>query len=331
MAVLNNVKLGSGFLNAFPQAMDVYLPSNATRAVVFLHGGGGSKEGAAVKEIGVALAPPSGTTPVPDTQWLEDNHTAFVFPQGQHVQGAQRAATWSNYVMSSGVDDMAFLTALAGALRSGALAKGVPTFAHVYLAGHSNGGMMTNRVWCEGSALFDAYVSLAGPASVQLDPASAPLDAGVTDGLIGHAPCAPASPRPYLGVLGDADTILETKGHWNDDVWTINGCLTKDKHGSWVDPRLVSERRFHAVRVAARCGGAPAAPVTSPDGRTTTWSDCKGSIRLEEVTGANHCVMEDVVPCIDGTLAGAECTNSIEAQSGTRMRDVLVSFVASTE
>ena len=74
-----------------PHLMDVYLPSNAERVVVFLHGGGGTKEGGAAREIGVRLENPPQATPVPDTVWLIANRTAFVFPQGQAISTAPRA------------------------------------------------------------------------------------------------------------------------------------------------------------------------------------------------------------------------------------------------
>jgi poly(3-hydroxybutyrate) depolymerase len=324
VTVLTNVTLAG-----FPHKMDVYLPSNAARVVVFLHGGGGTKEGGAAHESGIRLDDPPGATPVPNTAWLTTWRTAFVFPQGQAIATSPSATTWSNYVMTSGVDDKLFLTALANALRGGSFGGGVPSFAHVYLAGHSTGGMMTNRMWCEAPAAFDAYGSLAGPASTQLAPPSLMLS--TSDPLAGTHPCVPSIARPYIGVIGEQDTILQTQGAWSQDTWAINDCLSQGGGGAMIDPALVNEQRFHALRVAAVCGGTVGAPTTSADGATITWSDCGGRVRLKGVTNADHCVSAGQVVCLGDKLLGGPCANSLEAESGTAMRDVLTSFFISTE
>ena len=57
--------------------------------------------------------------------------------------------------MSSGQDDVSFLRALVSHLR------GSLSLPRMYLTGHSNGGMMANRMWCEtGDSLFDGFVGL---------------------------------------------------------------------------------------------------------------------------------------------------------------------------
>jgi len=316
-------------LPAFPHKMDVYLPSNAARVVVFLHGGGGTKEGGAARESGIRLDNPPGATPVPNTAWLTTRRTAFVFPQGQAVETSPKATTWSNYVMTSSVNDKLFLTALAKALRDGSFGGGVPSFSRVYLAGHSNGGMMANRMWCEAPMAFDAYGSLAGPASTQLAPPSLMLNS--PDPLTGTHPCAPSIARPYIGIIGEQDTILQTQGAWSQDTWAINDCLSQGGGGALLDPALVNEQRFHALRVAAVCGGTVGAPTTSADGATTSWSDCGGQVRLEGVTNADHCVSAGQVVCLNNKLLGGPCANSLDAESGTAMRDVLTGFFVSTE
>ena len=62
----------------------------------------------------------------------------------------------SGYQGPNGEDDVAF-TELAGWARSELLSD------TVVLGGHSNGGMMTHRIWCEADGLFDRFVSVAGP------------------------------------------------------------------------------------------------------------------------------------------------------------------------
>ena len=69
-------------LAGFPHLIDIYAPTNAKRAFVFLHGGGGSKEGALTHEIGIASDSSGGGAPVLDEAWLILHETTFVLPQG---------------------------------------------------------------------------------------------------------------------------------------------------------------------------------------------------------------------------------------------------------
>lgn len=88
--------------------IDYYIPNNATVAVVFLHGGGGRKEGL---EYSLGIKADSTTTNYDLSSsgqaGLINEQVMAVFPQGQAVAGANW--TWSNYVMDSGVDDVQFL------------------------------------------------------------------------------------------------------------------------------------------------------------------------------------------------------------------------------
>lgn len=303
-------------LAGYPHSLDVYLPSNAERVIVFLHGGGGTKELGAARESGVRLDDPPEATPKPDTAWLLQTRTAWVFPQGQHIQGALLAKTWNNYLMISGVDDKAFLSALSSALRAGTINKAVPAFSHVYLSGHSNGGVMANRQWCEATTSFDGYGSLSGPPSVELLPT-------------GAHPCAPSAPRPFLSVIGGADTILQTKDNWAGP-WEVNACLQAGAGASMPNPKLANEEPFYDNRrVPSVCSGTASASTSAAN--ATTWSDCNGLTKLIRVEGADHCVSATTKDACVGGVAGGGCTNSLDAMYGTRMRDVLVTFFASTE
>jgi len=311
VAVLTNLALPG-----HPHGLDVYLPSGAERVIVFLHGGGGTKELGAARESGVRLDDPPQAVPVPDTAWLLATRTAWVFPQGQHLPLAPLAKTWSNYLMVSGVDDVAFLDDLSAALRGGTLTNAVPAFTRVYLAGHSNGGVMANRQWCESSASFDGYGSLSGPPSVDLR----------ADG--GH-PCAPSAPRPFLSVLGSADTILQTKDNWSG-TWEVNACLQSGAGAAMPNPFLANEEPYNgSVRVPEVCLGTAREP--SSTATATTWSDCDGGVTLIRVEGADHCVSATTKDACLGGAPGGGCSNSLDAMYGTRMRDVLVRFFASTE
>jgi poly(3-hydroxybutyrate) depolymerase len=311
-------------LGGYPQAMDVYVPSNATRAIVFLHGGGGTKEMGAYRESGIRTDFPLQAVPVPDTAWLLATGSAWIFPQGQHIAGSPLAKTWNNYSMTSGVDDVAFLGALANALRGGTLVTGLPALSRVYLAGHSNGGMMAARQWCEASTTFDAYGSLSGPPSVEL------LSSGA------H-PCSPTTGRPYLAVVGGADTVVQTslvtdagiQDNW-DGAWAVNACLQAGAGAAMPNPNLANEEPFHRqVRVAAVCHAAAGAPLSSAT--ATTWSDCDGQVKLVRVTGADHCVTQTGIDACVGGTGGGGCHNALDTQYGQRMRDTLTEFFVSTE
>jgi polyhydroxybutyrate depolymerase len=146
-------------LMGFPHTFDVFAPSAPSQGLVFLHGGGGTKEGLEAS-LNVTL------------DWAETHGVLLAFPQGQSLQTCVsppcKAYTWSNYVMDSGQDDVAFLDALALYLynTTAAAFPALPLGARLSLAGHSNGAMMANRVWCEtGDATFDNFFSFEGPPS----------------------------------------------------------------------------------------------------------------------------------------------------------------------
>jgi poly(3-hydroxybutyrate) depolymerase len=287
-------------LAGFPHTFDIYTPRTPKRVVVFLHGGGGSKEGGG-DQLGLRVE--SGTAPnttvAYDTAWLGAHDVAFVFPQGQAKAGT-RGFTWNNYVMTSDVDDVAFLAALSSAIRGGTLDNTVPAIPRIAVSGHSNGGMMTNRLWCEAPQAFDAFIAFAGPASVHL-------------GVSGYHPCTPAAQKPYLGYVGGKDTVLQTDGNWLQDVWTIGAPLANTP--GFVDPNLVNELTFHkTVRVPKTCAGPIGTPSVGNGGATTTWSDCGGKTQLVRVTNADHC------------MSGTKCTHTFESETGRRMIDVLTEF-----
>ena len=277
-----------------PHLTDYYIPSNATSAIVFLHGGGGSKEGLAFN-LGIKndnttsdyAASTSGET------WLIANQVMAVFPQGQSVSGNN--FTWTNLVMISGVDDVAFLQNLASSIKFH-----YPNITKIYLAGHSNGGMMANRIWCQSPTTFDAYVSFAGPPSPHLSPST------------GDAPCAPTTIKPYLVAVGDHDKVLQTTGKMSDTAWTIDPALTTTS-AAWVDatPTVLNELIFQPTRVNIACGGSVGSPVTS--GQLTLYSSCSGTIQLVVVAqqniggvlqGGDHCINTIGFPCV-ATLPGA--------------------------
>jgi predicted esterase len=236
--------------------VDSYAPSAPPRrVVVFLHGGGGSKD-AVAGQLGLTELPQAG---------LDALGALWILPQGEALDANPR--TWSNHVMTSGEDDLGFLVRLAGVLRDE-----WPT-ASLVLAGHSNGGMMTHRVWCEAGEAYDEYVSVAGPPSVRFDPA---------DPERGALPCTGS--RPYRAIVGNADHVLATEGNMLAATWSIADRLVDASPDAFLDPTLMNEVRAHrALRAPALCRGEPlAAPVDVPaaNPRRREVSDCDGRLRL---------------------------------------------------
>lgn len=300
VAIRTDVKL-AGFVHP----LDLYVPPGATRVVVYLHGGGGSKEQGA-EQLGLRVEARDGTVTY-DKAWLAANRVAFVIPQGQAPNG-QRGYTWSNHMMTSGVDDLAFVKALAASIRAGTLDVALPALSKVAVSGHSNGGIMANRIWCEAPTSFDAFISFAGPASVH-------LTAGAD-----HA-CAPSVTKPYLGVVGDQDTVLQTGGNSEVATWAVVPALANTP--GFLDPNVANEAFFHReMRVPATCGGIATAP--SVNGKLTTYSDCGGKIQLVRVAGADHCLSGTLCTHVFGGTPGP----SIERIFSRRMIDVLVEFFA---
>jgi poly(3-hydroxybutyrate) depolymerase len=197
----------------YPHAVNVYRTAGATRAIVLLHGGGGDLNAVAY-QVGLNSSATQTSDATINWAWLDANKVTLVVPQGQHIASNPGATTWSNHAMTSGQDDAAFLQALAAKVRSDY------GLADITLMGHSMGGVMTNRMWCESNATFNRYVSLAGPASSSYNQAA--------------TPCAPGSAAaPYLGIIGDSDSVMQTSGAWEAATWTVNPVLVASSAEAW--------------------------------------------------------------------------------------------------
>jgi predicted esterase len=301
----------------YPHQIDMYVPSNATMAVIFLHGGGGHKEPFA-NDVGIKNDTSATNFELASEgkTWLQTQGVLAIFPQGQTLSGYQ-AWTWNNYVMQSGQDDMAFLQALVAAIKADTT---LPRVTKFYLVGHSNGGMMANRMWCESPATFDGYGTMAGPPSVHLDPT---LAASAT-----NHPCQPTVVKPFIGIVGSADTVLQTTGNMAKTSWVINPILHLGSPPTWVDgtPSILNDEIFHNKRVALKCAGQPSTPTTA--GLLTTYSGCSGAIQFIEVApssaagnpvGGDHCLLR---------LSGP-CTTTLAGNTGLDYKSVLVNFLKS--
>jgi polyhydroxybutyrate depolymerase len=273
----------------WPHLTDIYHPTNATKAIIFLHGGGGRKHSVAY-QLGIKSVN-NATDSSYDSAFLINNAVTMVFPQGQANTGL--GFTWNNYVMTSGQDDVAFLNDLVDYIKTT-----YPNILKVYLAGHSNGGMMAHRMWCESPQNFSAFAAFAGAPSEELYTG-------------GSNPCSPTVTKPFYSMVGTADTVLQTSGQWNAATWTIDSSLVT---GNFANPVLVADKVFYQnVKVTNRCGETPDTGTIS--GNLSVFQNCSGSIKLVRVTGADHCLS-----------ASGTCTNSLSSMSGLDLKTAMKDF-----
>lgn len=295
-------------ITGFPHAIDYYIPSNAEYAVIFLHGGGGQKESFAYN-LGIKNNSGSSDYEISDAgkTWLTDNKVLAVFPQGQHVTGMPAATTWNNYVMDSGKDDVAFLQNLVAALRAD---SSLPAVTKFYLVGHSNGGMMVNRMWCESPSTFAAYGALAGPPSSLL-------------ASTGAHPCHPAVFKPYIGVVGNTDTQLQTTGQMGATTWTLSSY--NGGSPAWVSSTVLNDLIYFSSRTSAQCSGSPSGPSVS--GQLSTYTGCSGTLKEIIVTqttingnpsGGDHCI---------AISSGSGCVTTLAGATGLDYKTTLFEFL----
>jgi predicted esterase len=254
-------------MSATEGTFDVYRAPNADKVVVFLHGAMGTKHSFAY-QLGLVGSIVEGDYSGVNEQVLLDNRAIAVFPQGRAVAEVPLATTWDNYVMKSGRNDAQFLRDLV------AYMEGRYHISRFYLVGHSNGGMMVNRAWCETPELFDAYVSIAGPPS---------------EHFLLPGTCSPSRVKPYLAIVGSEDMTLQVPGHWGDMQWAINPVLVNP--AAFVDPVLIGERYFldkrvHMMACGETVGAGDIDAVTH--GAVTLWSYCNDSIQLVRVEAGGH-------------------------------------------
>lgn len=280
-------------VSGYPHAVDVYKPAGATRALVLLHGGGGNKSAIAY-QLGLNADPNAASLASINWTWLAANKLMLVLPQGQHLATEPNATTWSNYAMNSGQDDKGFLQALAARIRSDY--GGTQGITQIALAGHSMGGVMSNRMWCESPTTFDAYISLAGPASTSFNNAATPCQPG-------------ADARPYLGIIGDVDNIMQDSGAWEASSWAVNPVWVAASATAWLNALVIGEFHQQQARAALMCGELLAGNAYTSAGNVDSWSSCGGRLQLKRVRGAEHDVAS--IDAAMGTASGLDVANAM--------------------
>jgi len=271
----------SVIIPGFPHKVDVYRPAGATKAIVFLHGHGGRNWQIAY-DLGFNRVMAPVVAKNVNWDWLASNGIIAVFPQGQAIAGS--LPTWSNYVFNSGQDDVAFLKALSSFVKTQYGAS------EVSLSGHSSGGVMTARMWCEATTSFKGYVSIAGP---MVSPNYPGL--GTT--------CTPLAPAPYYMLVGNKDTKLI-----NFTIGVVSPTPEQMAAGL-TDTILVSEWMRHSDRSKRNCSETPALQSAAVAASGPTWNSCDSRVRYSVVANADHPIA------------------SLEQNAGMRMADIVAGFV----
>lgn len=280
-----------------PHLIDFYVPTSYVAAMVMLHGGSGSKENFA-QNLAILKTP---VVSVGNVRWdlLNQYKIIGIFPQGQHLDGTVSSynpygvntvnsqnpngiATWNNWVMRSGVDDVQFLKDLKTYTIATYGAIGVS------LCGHSNGGMMCNRMWYEAPNNYSHYCACSGPPS---------------DHYISY-PSLPSTIRPFFQQIGRKDSVLDVNGgpagagdHFFESTWEQNPAQKSYADvaydGTTInDTFWIGEWSQLQTRVTANGGGT----ISQGDGITTNvqigtktvWT--YGPMVLQVISNGNHSI-----------------------------------------
>ena len=142
----------------------------------------------------------------------------------------------------------------------------------------------------------------------------------------GSNPCSPAVIKPYLSIIGDHDTVLQTTGEAQAQDWVINPFLVIEP-AAWADavPMVMNDELFYPKRVALKCASKTVNPP-AVSGRITTYSDCSGSLKLEIIaqttingkpSGGDHCLL---------TLNG-QCVTTLRGDTALDFKTEAVNFL----
>lgn len=217
--------------------------SGPAPAIVVLHGGGGTAR-QIQGHTGFDLTPHG---------WVE------IYPQGVDKSWNDGRTAIADGTPLRSADDIGFLRTLLRRL----IADGTIDPDHIYIAGVSNGGAMTQRMVCNAPRL------VAGAASVIMT-----FPVGIR--------CPDRPPIPMMFILGTKDPLVPYGG----------GPLTlgrKDRGNVWSAARTYD---FYARR--NRCGPARTRAMPDTDAsdgmRTskTTWTGCAAPLVALDVEEGGH-------------------------------------------
>jgi polyhydroxybutyrate depolymerase len=102
-------------------------------------------------------------------------------------------------------------------------------------------------------------------------------------------PCAPgAGIKPYLGVIGDEDEVMQNAGLWEAARWTVNPVWVQASVRAWHNDEVIGEFQQQRARAMLMCGETLEAGAFTAAGPVDTWRSCAGRLQLKRVRGAGH-------------------------------------------
>lgn len=212
--------------------------------LIMFHGAGGS---------GLRAETATGLTDAVSTSDI-----IVAYPNGTAANSVAGELAWNagaccGLARSGNVDDVSFVLAMIADIQS----RYAVDPERIYLAGYSNGGMLSYRLACEHAELF------AGIA--------------VISGALNYAPCAPSEPLPVLIVHGTADATVPYAGGETNP-------RTASRFGQWQNSSVALATEFWLT-----VDGCEEDPASTTVDRLTTavYEGCEPGSALEVVTIAD--------------------------------------------
>jgi len=282
--VYRNVAIPNSVAGGYhPHPVNIIAPAGAhSAALIVLHGGGGTSTNM-LKSLGLVRSPDGNTWAAQDVSWgvlqafgniVVASPQGWIDPRTITPTNPDGTASWANKNMNSGAlavgwDDMQMLADLRNYLRTQFALIGVSLY------GHSNGGMMANRVMLENPTLCNHYIVTSGP---------------LPSAWSGQAYTFPN--LPYCATYGALDDVVNLVGsgglfaaQWNQTISTLS--IADDLYpalSSWI-----GEWQTMQARVTAAGGGtvrqSDGVMTAAKSGTLTEWNYGKTVLRLLSAAG----------------------------------------------
>jgi polyhydroxybutyrate depolymerase len=234
------------------RTLRVYLPAGRDAPlplIVVLHGGGGSGGG-------MEWLTQRGFNRIADR-----DGAIIAYPDGiGHGWNDGRAGVRPG--AAGHADDLGYLRSLPRELSS---LHALDT-ARIYVAGISNGGMMSYRLACDAAQVFAAAAPVAANMSVELAPS-----------------CQPARAVPLLVINGTDDPIMPWKGGVIRVLWMTRGSVlsTGETIARWLALEHCGTLEPQPIIDADPADGTAVAPASARCGPG-------GEVSLYEIRGGGH-------------------------------------------
>ena len=190
-----------------------------------------------------------------------DNDFIVAYPNGTAANSIAGELAWNagnccGLPRARDVDDVGFISGMLAQIE----AKYAVDTSRVYLAGFSNGGMMTYRLACQLPGTFAAIA--------------------VVSGALNYKDCVTDTPLPVLIVHGLADQTVPYEGGETNP-------RTASRFGQWTNSSVVYSTNFWL-----QADGCDDDPVVTTDevASTDTYTDCEdgGSVEVVSITNGTH-------------------------------------------